>query len=109
MKKILVVDDNEVFAETLKIGLKRKGFKVDTANNGIEALKQLKENNYNTLLTDVQMPEINGIELAYTVSKEYPDIEIILMSGYAMQDECEPFELISKPFIFHELEELLEN
>ncbi|MCG8340005.1 MAG: response regulator [Cytophagales bacterium] len=61
-KKILIVDDNMAFAAALKCALLPKGFVLDTAKDGVEALEKVKKNDYDAVLTDIIMPRMNGYE-----------------------------------------------
>ncbi len=103
--KILIVDDNESMLESLSIGLERLGHSVGTARNGVEALIKLKNNGFNVLLTDIRMPEMDGITLAKKVIRNGSDIKIVLMSAYGFPKNLTGFIKIEKPF---EIEDLLE-
>jgi signal transduction histidine kinase/DNA-binding response OmpR family regulator len=61
-KKILVVDDHELNRDLLRYLLKEYKYSVETANNGVEAINILKQQSFDVILMDVQMPELNGIE-----------------------------------------------
>lgn len=62
-KTILAVDDEPGIARLIKINLERSGFAVDTASDGAEALSQLLKKRYDLLITDLQMPRMDGLEL----------------------------------------------
>jgi len=102
--KILLVDDNESMIESLAIGLGRLGYTVDTAGNGIEAIKKLGNNNFDVLLTDLRMPEMDGMTLAKKVIENNSDLKIILMSAYGFPKNSNGLLKIEKPF---EIEDLL--
>ena len=102
--RILIVDDNESLAESLSIGLERLGYTVETAQDGIEALERLKKNTYDVLLTDIKMPEMDGISLAKRVMEEESDMKIVMMSAYGFPKNSNGFIRIEKPF---EIEDLL--
>ena len=103
--KILIVDDNESMIESLEIGLERLGFNIGIARNGTEALKKLKGNGYDVLLTDIRMPEMDGITLAKKVIENHSDLKIVLMSAYGFPKNSAGLIKIDKPF---EIEDLLE-
>jgi CheY-like chemotaxis protein len=79
--KILVVDDQEPITTLLKSILSYKGYIVHTANSGTEALEVLKGIKVDIVLTDVRMPEMDGIELYREIRKTQPDQITFLMSG----------------------------
>jgi two-component system response regulator GlrR len=81
LTNILVVDDDDLLAEMLKIQLEKKGFKVRLAQNGKQALQSLKESTPDLLITDIFMDEMDGIELTAHLKKFHPNIKIIAMSG----------------------------
>jgi diguanylate cyclase (GGDEF)-like protein len=80
---VLIVDDNPDLRESLEALLNALGFKADTAPDGIEAIDKLKNGDYSFLLTDMKMPEMDGLELIQHVNADHPDISIIAMTGYS--------------------------
>lgn len=115
MKKILVVDDKANVQKALQIGLSRKGYHVDVAEDGLSALEKVAENGYDVMLSDIRMPFINGFVLASKVAEHHPDIRIILMSAYDFNDfeqndkDLEQFPKLSKPFELKELLNILDG
>ncbi len=79
---ILIVDDESMIRESLTELLSELGFNTDTAENGKIALNKIRKNYYTFLLTDINMPELNGLELIKTTKKEKHDISIIAITGY---------------------------
>ena len=86
MERILLVDDNRNFRLSLKIGLTREGFKVQTAENVVEAIQLLVQNPFDFLLTDIKMPKLNGYDLAKVAREMKPDINVILLSAYDFKE-----------------------
>jgi len=84
--RILVVDDNSAMAETLADVLQVKGFTVHAAVSGAEALEVMREQPVDILLTDVKMPEMNGLELYREARKAHPRLITIFMTAYAADD-----------------------
>ena len=80
---VLVVDDEPLVADTLAAILSQAGFAAKSAHSGKAALNSAREIEPGFLLTDVQMPEMDGIELAMTMADEFPSCEILLFSGHA--------------------------
>ena len=84
-KNILVVDDEEALAELTAEILRGKGHNVETAFNANEALEKFKHHNFDILVSDVVMPGLNGFELAEKVRAAYPQVKILMVSGYSDQ------------------------
>ena len=83
---ILVVDDNPSMAKTLADIMNAKGFEVHAAYSGLEALAILQNQPVDILLTDVIMPDMNGVELYRKTRKAFPKLTTILMTAYAADD-----------------------
>jgi CheY-like chemotaxis protein len=81
--KVLVVDDERLLADTTAAILRLAGFVVKTAYDGFGALEMTGLFHPDCLLTDIMMPAMNGVELAIAVSKMYPAMSILLISGQA--------------------------
>jgi CheY-like chemotaxis protein len=80
---ILVVDDEpDIILLSSKI-LTQQGYRVSPANSGAEALTLLNENTINLMISDILMPNMNGLQLAKTCEAKFPDTKIILVSGYS--------------------------
>jgi CheY-like chemotaxis protein len=83
---ILVVDDNPSMARTLADILDVKGFEVHAAYSGAEALEILRNQRVDILLTDVRMPDMNGVALYREARKTRPNLTTVLMTAYAADD-----------------------
>jgi signal transduction histidine kinase len=81
-KSILLVDDEEGIRKVLRIALSDMGYHVRTAENGVEALRLFKEERSPIVLTDIKMPEMDGIELLRRLKKESPETEVIMITGH---------------------------
>lgn len=111
MSRILVVDDEEPLRTLVARGLSMDGHSCLTAADGAEALDILiaEQGRFDLLLTDIRMPLMDGIALALAAKREFPDLTIMLMTGYAEQRErAKSLEAIvsdvmTKPFTIAEL------
>jgi two-component system response regulator FlrC len=83
---ILVVDDNPPMAKTLSDILTIKGYEVHTAYSGAEALEILKHHEIHILLTDVIMPDMDGVALYRQTRKTHPQLVTFLMTAYAADE-----------------------
>jgi diguanylate cyclase (GGDEF)-like protein len=109
-ESVLVVDDNLHFRETLVELLSVLGFETSSTSSGPDALEMLKENQYTFLLADMKMPDMDGLRLIEQVGQEYPEVNIIAMTGfsegYRYMDviNAGASDFIKKPFESDELE-----
>jgi two-component system, cell cycle response regulator CpdR len=106
MSRILIAEDEEALCGMCARALTMDGHEVKTAADGSEALGVLtrEEGRFDLLLTDVRMPIMDGIALALNVARDFPNMTILLMTGYADQRERAQgldaliHDVITKPF-----------
>jgi len=79
---VLVVDDDPLILTVVDLMVRHAGHTVRTASDGTTALDVLAEAPADVLVSDIRMPGMSGLELAHLVRKDYPNIPIILMTGY---------------------------
>lgn len=79
---IMLVDDEKRFLSTTKKLLERKGYTVETASSGMEALEKLKSQNIQVVLLDVKMPGMDGIATLKKIKRNFPLIEVIMLTGH---------------------------
>ena len=77
--KILLVDDEEDILEFLSYNLKKEGFQIETANNGITALKKLNRFNPELIILDVMMPEMDGIEVCENIRNDEKNDDVLIL------------------------------
>lgn len=107
--KILIAEDEEITLKHLVNTLKREGYDVLGTRNGREALEQLEHGHFDVLITDIKMPEMNGIELLARAKETDHEIEVLVITGFgsigsaveAMKKGA--YEYITKPFDLDEL------
>ena len=80
--KILVVDDEIEYQRVFSYLLKRNGYDVITASSAREALNLLESNEINLIMTDLKMPDMDGLELVKAVKSEYEDIDIMIITAF---------------------------
>ena len=111
MARILIAEDEEPLRTLIQRALTEEGHAVVATADGAEALDVLvsKQGNFDLLLADIKMPVMDGIALALAVARDFPNLPILLMTGYADQRErvsglealiC---DVIAKPFALAEL------
>ncbi|OEU44916.1 MAG: hypothetical protein BBJ60_11980 [Desulfobacterales bacterium S7086C20] len=80
-KKVVVIDDNAEIRHVIELKLRTHGYKVITAANGKEGLNLIKSKQPDVVITDIVMPEKEGIEVITEVRRDFPNVKIIAMSG----------------------------
>jgi two-component system cell cycle response regulator CpdR len=108
MPRILLAEDDSSMREYLQRALTRVGYDVDAVGCGTEALPLLEAGRYDLLLTDIVMPEMDGIELAQKASAGDPEIRVMFITGFAavalQAGRAAPeAKLLSKPFHLKDL------
>ena len=83
---ILCVDDEKNILHSIKRLLRKEGYRLLTASSGVEGLEILEENNVHLILSDQRMPQMSGTEFLAAVSKKYPDVIRIILTGYTEVD-----------------------
>ena len=81
--RVLIVDDDRRMTKTLGNIIRVKGFLAEEAHSGNQALRMVCEGNYDCVLTDIKMPEMNGIQLQQEINKQFPKMPVVLMTAYA--------------------------
>src|SRR5690348_4804152 len=88
-RDILLVDDDIDSLYLLGFFLEVEGFDVVATSHGINALEILEKESFRMMITDFNMPKMNGLELATTVRERHPDIPIVLITGNSMAEVAE--------------------
>lgn len=111
--RLLVVEDDPTLREAIVDTLEMKGYDVKEAPNGIEAVVLLNHHHFDAVLSDINMPGMDGLELLSHIKQQYPWLPVLLMTAYgdvsqavqAMQQGADDY--LMKPFELRELEALL--
>jgi len=104
--KVLVVDDEEPVAKIAVAFLSRQGHQCETAGNGIKALNKIHESKFDAVITDIVMPEMDGITLTKELLSLHPDLPIMIMTGHSREYPTESAisagarDFIEKPFSY---------
>jgi CheY-like chemotaxis protein len=114
---ILLIDDEEAFRSVLKQVLLNAGYEVMEASNGAEGIKSFHERPANMIITDIIMPEKEGIETIIELKKAYPDVKMIAMSGGGWYGTDIDFDMakklgartLDKPFALQELLDVVDE
>jgi two-component system cell cycle response regulator CpdR len=108
MFHILLAEDDEVMREYLTRALTRSGYRVTAVDRGTAALPLLESQRFDLLLTDIVMPEMDGIELAQRAASLVPDLRVMFITGFAAvtlkAGQAVPnARVLSKPFHLRDL------
>lgn len=115
MSNLLIVDDEQSYRQLLSLVFEGDGHTIRTAMNGRQALELLQDESADIIISDVRMPDMNGIELLRNARELYPDIGMVLMTAFAsVEDAREAFKLgaddfIQKPFDVEELKVIVKK
>jgi YesN/AraC family two-component response regulator len=115
MEHVLIVDDEE----NARIGLKKllvlEGFQVEAVANGYEALDYLSKHQVDLVITDINMPEMNGLVFLRELNRSYPTVNVIMVTAYGgVESYLEAmnlgaFEYLNKPVRLEELKAVMER
>jgi len=108
-KKVMVVEDEESVRELMCDIYVTGGYDVEAAANGLEGLKLYEKFQPDIVITDIKMPEMDGITMARELRKTYPKVKVIFVTGWFQEEaiskqlnielrQCPKYRLIQKPF-----------
>ena len=109
MARILVAEDERAVRDFVSRALAHHGHTVTAVADGAEAIEALTAEQFDLLLTDIVMPVMDGIALALKVARDWPEVRILLMTGYAAERQRAHnlhflvHEVISKPFTLEQI------
>jgi DNA-binding NtrC family response regulator len=102
--RILVVDDEDIVRTSCNRTLSPEGYEVRLAKNGAEGLKMASEERFDLVLTDLKMPDMDGIEVLRIIKEQWPETAVIIVTGYQTVDtavkaiKLGAYDYIEKPF-----------
>jgi two-component system response regulator PilR (NtrC family) len=115
MSRILVVDNEKSMREMLSIALEKEGYEVETARNGEVAVEMVESSVYDIVITDINMPRSNGIDVLDAVNRVRPETPVIMMTGYASPETAVEtmkkgaYDYITKPFNMEDFKLVIRN
>ncbi len=116
MKRILIADDEPHLIRVLQLGLEKAGYSVSAVTNGERALEQIREKAPHVLITDIEMPRMNGEQLCRSLEKETPDPNFLIIvvtshpeeSHRAWSSEIPGVKFLEKPLSLRTLRAMLD-
>jgi two-component system response regulator AtoC len=115
LNKILIVDDELNMRLVLQAMLKKEGYEVAAASDGLEALKMLKTGPFDVVVTDLKMPNLDGLGLLDSMIREYPSVPVIIITAHGTVATAVDalkkgaFDYISKPFEQEDLKNIIQK
>lgn len=113
--RILVVDDDEATADSLRLNLVEEGYTVDTANNGGKAIELFDQGGHHLAICDLQLPDMDGLEVMRHIKEARPNAEVIVVTAHGSTTKAVEatkagaFDFVDKPLNFEELELRVQN
>jgi len=107
--RILIVDDEEVLRHMVARVLKSMGIESDTAEDGLDAISKINKDEFEIVIADIRMPNMDGIQLLKHIKREYQSIDVLIMTAHTSQHsftdviEGGAIDFIMKPFSVEEL------
>jgi DNA-binding NtrC family response regulator len=107
--RVLIVDDEDDFRETIVKRLNARKIQSEGAASGVKALEVLKDKDFDVIVLDVKMPDMDGIETLRHIKKMKPEIEVIMLTGHASVEfglkgmQLGAFDYVMKPAPLNEL------
>ncbi len=86
MPRVLIVEDSPTQAQQIRLLLEEAGFRVDVVSHGLEALTYLGRGLPELVITDLEMPQMNGLQLVEAIRKDYPALPVILMTAHGSEE-----------------------
>ena len=115
INEILIVDDEQMNIDAITLMLSNTNININSANNGLQALDKIKQNNYDVIISDVRMPKMSGLELLKSAKEISPKTEFIVITAYSKISDAVnavksgAFDYLEKPFSKEALEITLEK
>jgi DNA-binding NtrC family response regulator len=113
--RILVVDDEIISLENISHVLSKEGYHVETASCGKDAVENIAHNNFDLIITDLKMPDMDGVQVMNIAKEMLPDAEVIIITGYATVNSAVEamtegaFYYMAKPIKLNELRALVKK
>jgi DNA-binding NtrC family response regulator len=114
-ENILIVEDEETLASSLKRVFARDGYSVDIAEDAEKGLELIEKNSYDVIITDIILPGISGIELLRKIKEKEPDQLVIIITAYASVEtavealRAGAYDYVIKPIIHQEIKQIVRN
>ena len=112
---ILILDDEPIVSKRLKPSLEKKGYEVETFTVSMDAMKRVREKNFDIVITDLKMEGVDGMQFLTEVKSRSPETEVIVITGFATMETAKEsfrkgvFDFLAKPFKLGEIAEVIQR
>lgn len=112
---ILILDDEPIVGKRLKPSLEKKGYQVEIFVESMEALKRIKEQDFDIVITDLKMEGVDGMQFLSEVKERSPRTEVIVITGFATMETAKEsfqkgvFDFLAKPFKLGEITAVIQK
>jgi two-component system response regulator HydG len=113
MRNILIVDDNAGILHTMDIILTEKGYRVEIADNGLDAIEQIRNRSFDLVISDIKMSHVTGVDVLKEIKRVSPEIPTIMITAFTMDKLVQEAQqegaeaVLHKPLDFDELHSVI--
>lgn len=113
MQNILIVDDNAGILHTMDIILTEKGYRVEIADNGLDAIEQIRNRSFDLVISDIKMSHVTGVDVLKEIKRVSPEIPTIMITAFTMDKLVQEAQqegaeaVLHKPLDFDELHSVI--
>ncbi len=113
--RLAIIDDEEIVCKRLKTLFQKKSLEIETFTRGKKALQRMAEKPFHLVLTDIRLPDIDGMDILAKIKAEFPLTEVIIFTGYATLDHAVEavkkgaFYYLAKPFTPQQVQAIVER
>lgn len=111
-RTVLVVDDDPMLRDLLVQTLTAIGHESVSAVDGLDALEQMKKRTFDVVISDIKMPNMDGLQLLKEIRESHASTPVLFISGYATSEMiqlAQPDGFLTKPFRIHQVEDMIEK
>ncbi len=113
MQNVLIVDDNVGILHTMDIILTEKGYRVEIADNGLDAIEQIRNRSFDLVISDIKMSHVTGVDVLKEIKRVSPEIPTIMITAFTMDKLVQEAQqegaeaVLHKPLDFDELHSVI--
>jgi DNA-binding NtrC family response regulator len=111
--RVLVLDDEPIVCKRLKPALEKQGYEVDAFTESAAAMNQIRQMDYDIIITDLKMKGVDGMQLLEEAKRRSPKTEVVVITGFATMETAKEsfhkgvFDFVAKPFKLSEIQDVV--